>query len=139
MNQATIFLPCFALVIWTMFVMAIMFLSRVRAVKSGTVRMSYFRVLKGDIPDKLAAIARHFSNLFELPVLFYAVPIIVFVLQKVDTLYLILCWAFLVSRLVHGCIHITYNNVMHRLQAYFAGAFILLAVWIRVFIQIVTS
>ena len=137
MNQEHIFLPVFTLVMWTFAVMTLLFLSRVRGVKTGQVRLRYFKALQGDIPEKLATLGRHFANLFELPVLFYAVTIALFALQRVDGLYLGLCWAFVISRLVHGLIHITYNHILHRLLAYFTGAILLMIVWIRLFLQIV--
>ncbi|NVK11569.1 MAG: MAPEG family protein [Gammaproteobacteria bacterium] len=74
-------------------------------------------------------IARNFSNLTELPVLFYALATISFLLE-VDSQFLVaLAWGFVATRIAHTLIHTGYNNVLHRFYAYFSGGLIL-SVWV---------
>ena len=66
-------------------------------------------------------------NLFEMPVLFYALCLAV-VSVGVATPFLVNgAWAYVVLRGVHSLIHCTYNRVMHRFLTY-AGSSVLLAV-----------
>ena len=73
----------------------------------------------------------HFMNLFELPVLFYALCFALYVTERVDAIYLGLAWAFVTLRVLHTAIHLSYNRVMHRFLVYFAGGLLLLAAILR--------
>jgi hypothetical protein len=70
-------------------------------------------------------------NLFELPVLFYALCLALYVTEQVDGVYLGLAWAFVVLRALHSAIQLFYNRVMHRFLAYFAGGLVLLVAILR--------
>lgn len=64
----------------------------------------------------------HYANLFEAPVLFYF-AIGAAAIAKLDTTYLLpLAWTFVGLRAVHAIVHLTYNKVMHRFYAFFAGS-----------------
>ena len=71
----------------------------------------------------------NFKNLFEVPVLFYAVCLALAVSGHVTALQLALAWLFVASRVAHSAIHLTYNVVMHRFYAYFAGVACVFAMW----------
>lgn len=58
-------------------------------------------------------------NLFELPVLFYVLCLLMIITNTVTTGMVICCWLFVAGRAVHSVIHMTYNHVMHRFYAYF--------------------
>jgi hypothetical protein len=105
---------------------------RVAAVKQGQVHMSYFRALQGEAPPEVAAAAaRALGNLFEVPPLFYVACVAVLALGKVDSGFALLAWAFVLCRAIQALIHLSYNNVNHRLAAYFAGWLALLGLWGR--------
>jgi hypothetical protein len=73
--------------------------------------------------------ANNFTNLCEVPVIFYAVCVAAFSLQLVDGLLLNCAWAFVALRVVHSIVHCTYNRVMHRFMAYLGSS---LLVWFMV-------
>lgn len=81
------------------------------------------------IPDRISQASRNLKNLFELPVLFYAVCLYLFISDSVDRVYLLAAWWFFAFRIVHSLIHCSYNKVEHRFAAYMLGAF---AVWLMV-------
>jgi hypothetical protein len=128
-------LPMAALVGLT-FLMALRLLAmRAAAVKQGSVSMSYFRAMQGDgLPESVAAAARAFGNLFEVPPLFYVACVAVLALNKVDTGFVLLAWAFVVCRVAQALIHLSYNNIIHRLSAYMAGWAVLLLLWGRLLV-----
>ncbi len=121
----------FTMIVLT-FAVAIYLLSlRIAAVKAGEVKLSTFRLNDaGDMPSKMLQASRNYSNLFEVPVLFYAAGSLSLSLQLETLSLVILSWVFVVSRLAHSLIHLTTNNVIHRLQAFMAGNICVLSMWI---------
>ncbi len=71
--------------------------------------------------------SENFRNLFEVPVLFYALVLMVFHLGMVDIWFLGLAWGFAGFRVLHSVIHCSYNHVPHRFAAYGIAC---LALWI---------
>jgi hypothetical protein len=133
-KQEAIFRPVIVLALLTIAVLVRLFLGRVAAVRGG-VPAGFFRNYQGPDPSPEAMIvtARHFSNLFEMPVLFYAVCLALYATRTVDGTFVALAWAFVVGRLIHSAIHLTYNDVTHRLAIYLLSSALLLAMWIRFF------
>ena len=134
MKQEAIFQPVLVLVLLTVAVLLRLFLGRVAAVRGG-MQVDFFRTYQGADPSPEAMIvtSRHFSNLFELPVLFYVACLALYATRTVDGTFLALAWVFSVGRLLHSAIHLTYNDVRHRLAVYLLTAAVLLAIWIRFF------
>jgi hypothetical protein len=121
----------FAMIILTGIVSVRLLFLRVVAVKKGKVNIGQFRLNNStDIPNEIAQAAKNYANLFEMPVLFYAVGILALTLQLQNTPMVILSWVFVASRVLHSWIHLTYNNVIHRLQAFLLGVFSVFALWI---------
>ena len=78
-----------------------------------------------------APAADNFSNLFELPVLFYTAILLTLILMVQDSILVILAWTFVISRYLHSFIHVSYNRVMHRFSLFLFSSFVLLAYWVR--------
>lgn len=125
------FYPMFALVLLTFLVMLVNVTWRIRAVKKRQVSAKYFRVFEGEgVPEYIKAGTRHYANLFELPVLFYAACITTMVLQAQQSPVLQgLAWAFVAFRVVHAFIHMTYNNVLHRMLSFMGGMGVVMIMW----------
>jgi hypothetical protein len=98
-------------------------------------------------PDKVAALipepvsypAYNFRNLLELPILFYALCLLLYVTGTVDSWDLLAAWLFLVLRIVHSAVHCTVNIVRYRFYAYFASALVLWIMLVRVVLRIALS
>lgn len=71
----------------------------------------------------------NFRNLFELPVLFYLALAVAVQTGQVTAITLTLAWLFVALRIAHSAIHCSYNKVMHRFYAYFAGGIALWLLW----------
>lgn len=80
--------------------------------------------------------ADNFRNLFELPVLFYALCALAVAMRVESPLLVGLAWAFVASRYVHSFIHCTYNRVMHRFGAFVLGMWLLLAGWLSMLLAL---
>lgn len=123
--------PMFALILLTFGVAGYLLALRVLAVRRRQVPIGYFRLNTGDQPppQRAEAAARHYSNLFEVPLLFYITCVTAMVLDYPGRIMLILAWLYVATRLVHSLIHLSYNNVIHRLGAFSLSNLVLLAMW----------
>ena len=81
----------------------------------------------------------NFQNLFELPVVFYAVVLALHQLGLVDALHVACAWGFFAFRVVHSAIHCTYNHVMHRFSVYLVASLFLWAMVVRLAIAVATA
>ncbi|PUA26572.1 MAG: hypothetical protein B0W54_22755 [Cellvibrio sp. 79] len=119
----------FALVLLSLGVAFRMLFLRVKAIKTGQVRISQFRLNTGEMPADIAQAAKNYSNLFEIPVLFYIAGTIAIAMDVESLAMVVFAWLFVVSRLVHSWVHLTYNNVIHRMWAFMAGNICLVIIW----------
>jgi hypothetical protein len=121
------------MVLLTATVLAILFRSRVRAVREGRVTARYFKVYQGETePEYAIRPGRHFINLFEVPTLFYAACLTAMVTHQVTVLIQALAWLYVAARLTHAYIHLGSNKVRRRMIVYFTGWLILLAMWVSI-------
>lgn len=125
----------FALIVLTFTVAGYLLRMRVKAVKNGEVRLSHFRLNNGEMPPGMVQASRNYSNLFEVPVFFFAAATLAVALHMETTSMLIASWLFVVARVVHSWIHVTYNNVMHRLAAFMAGNLMVVLLWILIVVE----
>ena len=139
-NPSSLIYPMFAMVLLTATVLVILFRSRVRAVREQKVTTKYFRIYQGEVePEESAKPARHFTNLFEAPTLFYAACIAAMVTHQTGTAMLALAWAYVAARLAHAYIHLGSNRLRLRIRAYFASWLVLAAMWVWLVVGVATS
>ena len=123
----------FVLVILTMVIMVLTARVRIESVQSGTVPQSYYSLMEGhDIPDFVAKTTRNFNNLFEVPTLFYAGGAAYLALDQAGQLPIISAWIFVAARVMHSIIHLSYNNVLHRLVIFAIGNLSVLVMWLGI-------
>lgn len=140
MNQNLILFPIFAQAALTFGVG--MWLARLRfaAVRRGDLSPRYFAVNRGgELPEYLAKVNNNYGNLLELPILFYAVTVLLLITIRVEPAQVILAWVFTGSRYVHSYIHTTYNNVRHRLYAFTVGVAALILMWGLFFVRMILA
>ena len=65
--------------------------------------------------------SENFKNLFEIPVLFYALALYLFATSQVDGAYLTAAWIFVAFRALHSLVHCTVNIVNLRFFMYLAA------------------
>ena len=126
-------LPLLAQVALTFIVMLIMYRKRVDEMKLKRIHPQRIRTRsksKALLTDSESA-ADNFSNLFELPILFYTAILLTLILMVQDSILVILAWAFVISRYLHSFVHVSYNRVMHRFSVFVFSSFVLLAYWVR--------
>ncbi len=130
-NQAAIFLPMLVVVALTFAAFVKMAAARGAAVKGGHDPAYYKAHLGAPEPEATVAAVRHYSNLFELPTLFYAACLTAFVLGAVGLWTLVFAWGYVAARLVQSAVHMTYNNPSHRGGGFIVGVLFMLALWVN--------
>lgn len=77
--------------------------------------------------------ADNFKNLFEVPVLFYALCAIALATAHVPGWLVGGAWLFVVLRVAHSIIQCTYNKVMHRFPVFMMGFGLVVVLWVCFF------
>jgi hypothetical protein len=80
--------------------------------------------------------ADNFRNLFEVPVLFYALGGVSLATHHTPSWLVLGSWAFVALRVVHSLIHCSYNQVMHRLAAFLASFALLVGLWVAFYLSL---
>jgi hypothetical protein len=73
--------------------------------------------------------ADNFSNLLEIPVLFYLALVVAHLSGQVTPLVVGLAWAFVAGRVLHSLIQCSYNKVMHRFTVYAVSTSVVWVLW----------
>jgi len=131
MRNPAILLPMFALAAWTLLVLVLIPLVRARAARRREIVIDDFRYGESaNVPAAVSIPNRNYMNLLELPMLFYIVGILLYVTGGASYVTIALAWAYVVLRVVHSLIHLTYNKVLHRLTAFTLSNVVLVVLWV---------
>jgi hypothetical protein len=129
MPQTAIFGPVFATVLLTLLVWVYMYIRRISFITRNKINPKDLAVpgaLAQLSPPEVANPSDNLKNLFEIPVIFYALALYLFVTSQVDAAYLAAAWIFVAFRALHSVVHCTVNVVMLRFYLYLIST---LAVW----------
>ncbi|WP_199610987.1 MAPEG family protein [Flocculibacter collagenilyticus] len=133
-------LTMFSMVLLTFAVGCITLYIRFTSVKKRDVSIKYFQLMHDNngkqIPDIVAKTGNHFSNLFETPVLFYVAASLTLIMGVETRLALVLAWLYVGFRIMHAYIHLTYNNVLHRMCVFWLSCFCILGLWINLLLKL---
>jgi hypothetical protein len=77
-------------------------------------------------PPAVSNPSDNLKNLFEIPTLFYALALFLFVTDRVDAFYVVAAWVFVAFRAAHSFVHCTFNHVRLRFSLYLVAT---VAVW----------
>ena len=131
MRNPALLYPMFALACWTLVVLMLIPVVRIRSALRREVKAADFRVGESSaVPGYVSIPNRNYMNLLELPMLFYVVCLLLYVTGGASSLTIALAWAYVVLRLVHSAIHLSYNHVMHRLAAFSLSNVALVFLWL---------
>jgi hypothetical protein len=128
MQQNAIFSPFFAMLLLTLVVWIYMYVRRIRFI---TQRKLTARELEPIAfaqlsPPNVSNPSDNLKNLFEMPILFYALVLYLFITKQVDTVYVTAAWGFVLFRTVHSAVHCTFNLIMLRFNLYLLAS---IALW----------
>ncbi|HEV2560644.1 MAG TPA: MAPEG family protein [Rhizomicrobium sp.] len=136
MERDMILWPMGALALLTFIVLTLIPVRRFRAAFAGKVTAHDFKLGESaNVPPHVSLANRNYMNLLEFPQLFYVICLMLYVTDRVDVTFYQMAWAYVALRGVHSVIHITYNNVMHRLVLFAISNFVLIAMWALFFFE----
>jgi hypothetical protein len=121
MNQTAIFGPFFATILLTLVVWVYMFARRVPFIQSSELtpeQLATPGALAAATPAAISNPSDNLKNLFEMPILFYALALFLFVTEQVDAAYVYAGWAFVGFRVLHSAVHCSFNLVILRFALY---------------------
>jgi hypothetical protein len=129
MVQTAIFGPFFAAMFLTLVVWVYMYVRRIAFITGNKLSPRELAVpgrLAQLSPPAVSNPSDNLKNLFEIPVLFYALALYLFVTKQVDAVYVAAAWIFVGFRVLHSAVHCTFNQVMLRFYLYLIAT---VAVW----------
>ena len=130
MSEAALLYPMAAMVLLVLVTLGRLFFARTAAVSSGSLPVSFLQAYEGAREDAHSAqLARHFSNLFETPTLFFAGCLAAMALARVDLVLVLLVWAYVAARVAHAWVHTGRNALPARIRAFGASVLTLTALW----------
>lgn len=140
MNQASIFEPFVATMILTLVVWLYMYARRLTFIARN--ELSPGQMTPAELarlsPPQVANPSDNLKNLFELPTVFYAVVLYLYVTQQVESHYLWAAWVFFGFRVLHSVVHCTFNFIPLRFALYIVSAvalwYMLARISLRVFL-----
>ena len=134
MPQSAIFGPFFATIALTIVVWVYMYVLRIRFINGSGLTPDQLAV-PGELqrlqPASVSNPSDNFKNLFEVPVLFYALCLYLFATAQVDGTYVAAAWGFVLFRALHSAVHCTFNKVMLRFWLYAISTFAVIFIAIR--------
>jgi len=133
--NSPIFAPAIALVLWSLFMLAWLAVTRLPAMAKagiaiGRIVGSRGVNLEGVVPDRVNWKSHNYTHLMEQPTIFYATVVILGVVGAGDGMNLKLAWAYVVLRIAHSVVQAVWNRVAVRFALFSAAtaALLLLAV-----------
>jgi hypothetical protein len=136
--QTAIVLPAAALVLLTAIVWVGLYVERIgelrlRGIDTQSLASS---ALAAQTLQRVRA-SDNFKNLFEVPVLFYALCAVLASAHYVAPFFVIGAWVYVALRYIHSFIHLTYNRVNHRFVVHALSTLVVFVLWGALGLQIV--
>lgn len=128
MNQQLILQPVAVLMLLTALVWLLMYVRRLSYILKNNIdpqSIATPEAMNSIIPAHIHGASNNLKNLFELPVIFYALCALLLLTQMVTVTDLYCAWAFVILRIVHSVIHCTVNIVNMRFAAYLLSSLVL--------------
>ena len=136
MDKILIIYPILAVVLMNFIVMFHMRYMISKAIKNRDVEYKYFKAYESSAPEYLLISRHHYKNFFEIPILFYLLCLVLYMIDDVSAIDLWIAWLFVVFKGVHSYKRITSNYVPYRAYSFFVCVFLLFGGWINLTIKI---
>ncbi|XUU59699.1 MAPEG family protein [Erythrobacter sp. HA6-11] len=130
MSGMQILQPVVALAIWTMIMWAWMYATRIPAMSKAQIAPDEAQrtgVLDKTLPERVQWKAHNYNHLHEQPTVFYAIAIVLAVLEQGDGMNALLAWIYVGLRVAHSLVQATANKVMVRFVLFALSSVVLIA------------
>lgn len=94
---------------------ALLVVRRATLVRAGKVERTAFRENLAE-PEESRVVNKAIANQFELPVIFYAVSVLLFMTEADNIVAVVLAWFFVAARYLQVAMHLTGNLPLRRLS-----------------------
>jgi hypothetical protein len=133
--------PTFALVALIVLIWFWLFVERMRHIKANPPTAETFATSEAALRyfEPVEMPANNFRNLFEMPVLYFAIVPLLMITHQANHVQVILAWAYVVLRAVHSFIHIVVRKVQLRAPVYWLSSAVLMAMWIGFAVDIASA
>jgi hypothetical protein len=133
-----ILLPVIVLAAWSLVIMLWMAATRLPAMRRAGIDISTLvggrgQNLEGVVPDKVQWVSHNYSHLMEQPTLFYAVALVLAVLDSGGGYNLWLAWAYVILRILHSLVQATVNVVRYRFLLFLLSSIALVLLTVNAF------
>src|SRR6056297_1324007 len=117
MDAIEILRPAVVLGGWRLVMLLWMFLPRFPELATAGIESQAARAtarLRELLPHDVQRVANNYNHLFEQPTLFYAMAVMIVLLEHVDRFHVQCAWAFVILRIFHSCVQATVDIVLAR-------------------------
>ncbi len=121
--------PVLALILWTLIMLAVMYVRRIPAMQKMEVdpqRFAHEPELGAKLPEKARWAADNYNHLHEQPVIFYALMFYLFLVGATGWWVGGLAWAYVGTRIIHSLVQVTSNRIMVRFVLFLLCSMILI-------------
>lgn len=122
---------------WTLLVLLMIPYQRFKAYFAGKVTAHDFKFGESrNVPEEVCIPNRHLMNLLEMPILFYALCLMLYATQNADGAAVALAWVYVALRAIHSLIHLSYNHVFHRFEVFAASNVVVALLWLKLLLAL---
>ena len=128
------FAPIVALVLWSFVMWAWLYATRIPAMTRLKISLDARRPASeflAKIPPEVQWKADNYNHLMEQPTLFYAVALVLALVDGGDRVNAGLAWAYVAIRIVHSLVQALTNVILVRFSVFMIASLVLLALTIR--------
>jgi hypothetical protein len=143
MTHQDILHPVVALAVWTMIMWIWMYVIRIPAMQKipglnlnemvGGVGADLDKVM----PSKPQWIAHNYNHLHEAPTVFYAVSIVLAMIEQGNGLNATIAWAYVFLRVAHSLVQVLWNRIIVRFAIFALSSFALMALVLHAYLGVI--
>lgn len=142
MTHQDILHPVVALAAWTMIMWIWMYVTRIPAMSAAKVDPDSLvqqgaKKLGDLLPAKVQWKADNYNHLHEAPTVFYAVAIVLAMLDQGNGMNAMIAWAYVFLRVIHSIFQATMNKVMIRFIIFVLSSLALMALVLHAYLAVI--
>ena len=113
--------PVVVLLVWSMVIWLLTLATRIPAMRAMKIRLDPTippKELTRDLPASVRWKADNYNHLMEQPTVFYAAAIVMAITNPADSLAANMAWCYVILRILHSLVQITFNHILTRLALF---------------------
>lgn len=131
--------PVFVYVAFCFLIIALMAVSRVRAIGSGELKGRRIKLGERNWPERVQRISNVAQNQWETPVLFWAAVAVALILDVQAPWLVGFAWLFVAARMLHAVIYISVNHILARFLSFGVSLVAMAAMWVVIALETLST